>query len=285
MKVWAVRQLKSYIILHVMPDGERYYAIYEVNLIKLAKKYECSLHEMMIYCLKDDIWPERFRSNRGILDYTDQIRLLVSSVAIFGLGGLGGLVALALARMGVGRLLLIDGDFFEEGNLSRQFLASLNTLGHAKVMTAVQNIIKINPVVIVKAHMAWASNENLAVLLKGTIVAVDGLDTLVGRYMLQEAVTQARMPMVHGAVAGLEGILMVIKPGDLGLRALYNSNSIVKSNSAEFFLGIPVVTPTMIANLQVNEVVKIILGRPFLGSGIVLYLNLETLTIEQLRVC
>ena len=66
-------------------------------------------------------------------------------VAVFGLGGVGGAAAEALARAGVGHLLLVDGDAFEESNLNRQIFATRETLGKPKAEVAAERILSINP--------------------------------------------------------------------------------------------------------------------------------------------
>ena len=72
-------------------------------------------------------------------------KLRNSSVAVFGIGGVGGYVAETLARSGVSRLVLIDGDRVEESNLNRQIIATRTTLGMAKVTAMAERIASINP--------------------------------------------------------------------------------------------------------------------------------------------
>jgi molybdopterin-synthase adenylyltransferase len=73
--------------------------------------------------LKTDIIPERYVRNFNAFSPKDQIKLLRSTVAVVGLGGLGGGVTEILARIGIGTLILIDGDVFEDTNLNRQMLS------------------------------------------------------------------------------------------------------------------------------------------------------------------
>jgi tRNA A37 threonylcarbamoyladenosine dehydratase len=71
------------------------------------------------------------------------------SVEVAGLGGLGGTLALLLARVGVGRLLLADGDVFVPSNLNRQFLATGRSLGLNKARAAADDLQDINPALLV----------------------------------------------------------------------------------------------------------------------------------------
>lgn len=72
-------------------------------------------------------------------------RLRKSTVAVFGLGGVGGYVAEALARSGVGKLELVDHDVFSITNLNRQILATRDVVGQDKVLVAARRIAAIDP--------------------------------------------------------------------------------------------------------------------------------------------
>ena len=76
----------------------------------------------------------------------EQLRVLSSSsVAIFGLGGVGGGALEALARMGIGTFHLIDADDFHESNLNRQILSTRENLGQRKIDVAENRVRSINP--------------------------------------------------------------------------------------------------------------------------------------------
>ena len=79
-------------------------------------------------------------------------RLAQARVAVFGLGGVGGYVAEALARSGVGALDLVDDDQIYASNLNRQILATVDTLGRSKVETAAERVRSINPEARVTVH-------------------------------------------------------------------------------------------------------------------------------------
>ena len=82
----------------------------------------------------------------------DQLRLFRSRVAVIGCGGLGGYLIEQLARLGVGTLVLVDPDVFEEHNLNRQLLSSPAHLGIPKVDVARERVAAINPAVTVEPH-------------------------------------------------------------------------------------------------------------------------------------
>ena len=88
-------------------------------------------------------------------------RLAAASVAVFGLGGVGSYAAEALARAGVGRLILVDGDVVEETNLNRQLVALHSTLGRSKAEVAAQRVLDIAPGCRAEAHAMFYLPESL----------------------------------------------------------------------------------------------------------------------------
>lgn len=203
--------------------------------------------------------PERYRRNLGTVGFEGQRQLLEATVAIVGAGGLGGWIIEGLARMGVGRLIVVDGDRFEENNLNRQLGCTEAALGRPKAQVLAERVAQVNSAVEVSAHHAWLTLENAPTLLAGAQVVVDALDSLPARYLLQEAAARLGVPMVHGAIAGFTGQVMTIWPGEEGLRALYGPQP-PSERGVEVSLGNPAATPMMIAAWEIQEAVKLITG-------------------------
>ena len=254
------------------------------GLEALAAERGGGLKQAMLECLEQGIWPERFRANRGELSAQDQARLLNSSAAVMGCGGLGGLTCLLLARLGVGELLLVDGDSFEESNLNRQMLATPETLGRPKAQVAAQAAARLNPACDAQAQVAWIGPDNLAAMVAGRQVVVDCLDNLTARYHLEDACRAAGVPLVHGALAGMEGMVMVIAPQGPGLRELHGPTPPPKDHGAEVLLGTPTPTPAAVASLQVSEAMKLLLGRSGLKPGQLLHLDLGAPALDILTL-
>jgi len=262
------------------PGGEEFFSVAEAALARLAMETETNLRAVMVACLEAGIWPERLRPNRGSFSAAEQARLLASRALIVGAGGLGGAVIGILARMGVGRLTVCDGDVFEESNLNRQALCRVNSLGRSKVLAAAEEVAAINPAVKVRAVNEWATAGNLPKLLAGMQVALDCLDNLPARYMLEQAARAASVPYVHAALGGLEGFVMTVLPEDPGLAGLYGPEPIAKGEGAEGRLGMPTPTPAFIGALQANEAVRVMLGRPSLDGGRFAHVDLSTPSLE-----
>ena len=206
------------------------------------------------------------------------MRLAQSRVVVVGAGGLGGHVILLLARLGVGHLVVVDNDVFDETNLNRQALCSKKALGRSKSEQAVKVVASINPGVKVAAYSVKLVPNNANEILAGSNAVVDALDNVADRLALEGSTKRLGIPLVHGALAGFEGQLMTIFPEDPGLQHLYRDwrTDLDKSKSPEAVLGVPIPTPSIIATLQAMEVVKIILNRGRLFRNTMLYIDLET---------
>ena len=87
-------------------------------------------------------------------------KLADSYVAVFGVGGVGSFAAEALARAGVGRILLVDNDVVSESNINRQLIALTDTVGRAKVEVMAERIRAINPDAIVEQRQCFFAEEN-----------------------------------------------------------------------------------------------------------------------------
>ncbi len=261
-----------------------------IRVIRLARVRELaaasghSIREVEIAALEEGIVPLRYLRNLGTVGLEGQARLLRSTVAVVGLGGLGGYVAEALARMGVGHLILIDGDVFEEHNLNRQILSSEGCLGESKAQAAKRRIAEINSAVEVTVCAAVLTRENLPALLSGAEVVVDALDRLPARLMLQKGAQALGIPLIHGSIAGFLGQVMTIFPGDPGLHGLYGEAEGLPEQGLEAQLGTPAATPMAVAAWEAQEVIKILLGRGEPLCNRLLVMDMESGTVEILQM-
>jgi len=264
------------------PGGVDVRTISPAGLAEVAAAAGLSLRQAELAAIDVHVLPERYLRNLGTLDWEGQRRLLEACVAVVGCGGLGGAVVEGLARSGVGRLVVVDGDAFAPHNLNRQLLGTLAALGRPKVEAAVERVAAVNPAVEVTAHAVWAAAENLPALLGPAAVVVDALDTPRDRLVLQAAAKQRGIPLVHGAIAGWVGQATTILPGDDTLTVLYGAAP--PEHGAEFWAGTPAPTPMLIAAVEVAEVLKLLTGRGPALRGVLLYLDLESGTAERLTL-
>jgi len=243
-----------------------------------------AIRAVEIAALEMGVVPTRYLPNLGTIGAAGQIQLLRSRVAIVGLGGLGGYVAEALARMGVGALVLIDGDLFEETNLNRQLLCTERQLGIDKVRAACSRVGAVNAAVEAIGHTQVVTRENLPTLLRGADVLVDAVDRLPTRLVLQDGAQALGIPMVHGGIAGFLGQATTVFPDDLGLRALYGDGDQLPEQGLEAVLGTPAATPMAVAAWEAQEVVKILTGRGAPLRQRLLVIDMESGTVQTVQL-
>ena len=244
------------------PDGSgaELRTISLANVVALARELRLRRRQVELAALQEHILPERYLRSLGTVGWEGQIKLLSSTVGVVGVGGLGGWVIMALARMGVGRLIIIDGDVFADSNLNRQALCRESDLGRPKVDVAARWVRQVNAAVQVRKHYRLVNEEDMVALLAGSEVVVDALDSLPTRLALQRAARRLQVPLVHGAIAGYVGQVMTIWPADGGLLGLYGSGDVAE-HGVEMQWGNPAATPVMTAAWQVQEVIKLLIGR------------------------
>lgn len=124
-------------------------------------------------------------------------RLAAAHVILFGLGGVGGHVAEALARAGVGRLTLVDGDTVAESNLNRQILALRSTLGQPKARAAADRIRDIAPDCRVEPVELFYLPETADRLpFAGADYVVDAVDTVTAKLEIIARAQAAGAPVI-----------------------------------------------------------------------------------------
>jgi len=253
--------VKSYAEEAISPAGKVYSKLSCNNARLVVSQLSCSLKDVELAAMSNGIIPERYERSLGTVGGVEgQIRLLKSRAAVVGLGGLGGLASELLARMGVGTLILIDGDTISESNLNRQVLATEENIGESKAEAARKRIKQVNAVVETVPFKEMADRENIYGMLRGCHVVLDCLDNLKTRFLLQEACRELGIPLVHGAIAQFYGQVLTIFPGDPGYKAIYKSYEIGKDKGIERELGNPSATPALVSAWQVQEAIKVILN-------------------------
>lgn len=118
-------------------------------------------------------------------------------IALYGVGGVGGYAAEALARAGVGSITLFDADTVSVSNLNRQIIALHSTVGQKKVLAAKARIADINPACRVQAHDVFLTPDNMAQYpVDDFDFIIDAIDTVSAKIALIEAAQKAGVPII-----------------------------------------------------------------------------------------
>ena len=221
---------------------------------------------------------DRYSRNKKMISTDEQKKLSESTVVILGVGGLGGYAVEMLARVGVGKLLLVDYDKFEITNLNRQIISTEGNLGLLKVEEAKKRVKAINPKVEVVAVNKKISDHNIDGIIKGADIVVDALDSSTLKKVVEKSCARNKIPMVHGAIGGWIAQVAVVMPGDFILDKIYSGDDL------ENKMGNPSFTPALAASIQVGEVIKFLLNKGELLNNEVLYIDLEYNSFTRLKV-
>ncbi len=143
-------------------------------------------------------------------------KLWRARVAVFGLGGVGGYVAEALARSGIGALDLIDHDTISPTNLNRQILATQETIGRDKAAVAAERVAAINPQIRVNARKVMYLPETADSFdFSQYSYVVDAIDTVTGKLTLVQAAKAAGVPIISSMGTGNKLDPTAFRVGDI----------------------------------------------------------------------
>lgn len=157
-----------------------------------------------------------FERTRLVFDDAHLQRIVASKVLVAGIGGVGGFVAEALARGGVGYLVLVDHDRVSPSNLNRQLVALHSTLGQPKVQVMAERVRDINPLVRVEARQQFLTPDDMPLLLdEGFDVVVDAIDSLNCKVALLKTAWQCKVSVFSSMGAGRRVDPTKIKVADL----------------------------------------------------------------------
>ena len=128
-----------------------------------------------------------------------------AAVAVCGLGGLGSNIAIALARAGIGRLILIDFDRVDITNLHRQQYRA-DQIGHCKTEALAENLSEIAPYTQIQTVTEKITEENFARLLKDADIVCEAFDNAESKAMLANGVLEKLPRCCLVAASGMAGM-------------------------------------------------------------------------------
>jgi tRNA A37 threonylcarbamoyladenosine dehydratase len=146
---------------------------------------------------------EIFERTESLIGSESLQKLKDSTVAVFGIGGVGSFAAEALARCGVGSLVLIDGDVIRPSNINRQIHATIETVGRPKVEVMKERLLQVNPEINVKTHMRFVLPEEVECFINDrTCYIIDAIDTISTKISIAETAYRMHIPAISSMGAG-----------------------------------------------------------------------------------
>lgn len=220
---------------------------------------------------------ERARYSRhlllGAVGDVGQRRLRAASVFVVGAGGLGSPVLMYLAAAGVGRITVVDDDEVDLGNLHRQVIHSVESVGRPKVDSARDRLAELAPGVRVDAIHTRLDALNILDLLDGHDLVIDGSDNFATRYLVADACEIAGLPLIWGTIDRFRAQVAVFwsdppAPADpVTLRDLYPAPPPPGSVPSCAEAGVVGALVGSVGSLMAMEAIKLITGagRSLLG--------------------
>ncbi len=219
---------------------------------------------------------KRYIRNIPAISEAEQEILKTKKVAVIGCGGLGGFAIEYLARLGVGEIIVVDGDSFDASNLNRQLLCTNAEIAYKKVDAAKKRVEEINPDANVKIVDSFLEIKNATEIISGCDLIIDALDNAQARLVLEDAAAKEKVTIIHGAVQGWSMQVAVSLPGSGLLHTIYSGSA--EDASDEESKSCLVMTPACCASIQVAEALMVLLGNKSDLEGKLFTLNLNDLS-------
>lgn len=213
-----------------------------------------------------------------------QLKVKSARVCIVGVGGLGSVSSLQLAGIGVGYLRIIDRDVVDLTNLQRQLIYNVSSIGYPKVEAAAKKLNDLNPGVKVDPIATSLGEDNAESLLKGVDVVVDALDRFSPRFAVNRACVKLGIPYIFGGAIETYGNATTIIPGETPcLECLFHNADDSGVPTCERVGVVPPII-NIIASIQVNETLRLILKeKPMLANKII-YCDLSSMSFDVFNV-
>ncbi len=221
----------------------------------------------------------RFLRQLPIIGVEGQEKLRRSHVTIVGLGGLGSLVSILLTAAGVGVLTIIDGDRVEPSNLNRQILYDEASIGLPKAVMAAYRLSAFNSSTRINYIYDYINNNNIYKYIRSTDLIIDALDNWNTRLVLDKIACEENIPVIHGAIDGLYGQVLVTQPEkDICLKCIAPPTETANPPPS---IGAAVAT---VASLQAHAAISMLTGKNWVEPATLYYIELDPPTIHKIKL-
>lgn len=211
-------------------------------------------------------------------------RIQKSKVAVIGIGGLGSISATKLVTLGIEQLRIVDPDVVDATNLQRQFLYREKDIGKPKVHLAARRLQPLNPEVTIEPIEVQLTKDTVNDLIKDMDVIIDGLDRFATRYILNDACCRNNVPYIFAGALEATGNLTTILPGKTAcLECIYGGVDDAQQPTCHT-IGVYPTLLGVVANIQVHEAIRIILGHSPRLAGHLLFVDLNSLRFDQFPI-
>ena len=193
-----------------------------------------------------------------------QQKLSIAKVAVIGCGATGSALSSLLARAGVGSLLIVDRDYVEASNLQRQSLFDEADARESlpKAIAAARKIAAFNSQILVEPKVDDVIPSNIANLLEGVNLILDGTDNFETRYLINDYAVHRALPWIYCAAVGSYAVTLNILPSETACLACIFPDSprgMVDTCETSGILNSAV---NLVASIAATEALKLLVARP-----------------------
>lgn len=206
---------------------------------------------------KEEYISQAFARNIGLLTLKEQKKLSHAKIAIPGMGGVGGIHLITMARTGIGKFHIADFDVYEPANINRQFGARVPDFGRPKIDVMKEQALSINPYLEISLFKDGINELNMDRFLDGVDVVIDGLDFFkfdIRRLLFNKA-AQKGIHVITAGPMGFSSAMLVFSPDGMGFDEYFNIRDGMedKDKYLSFALGLSP-KPTHIRYMNLKKV-------------------------------
>lgn len=214
-----------------------------------------------------------------------QEKLLRGKVLIVGAGGLGCPIGLYLAAAGVGTIGIVDCDTVEISNLQRQIAHYTADIGRAKVESAKEKMLAINPGITVRTYQEYLSAENIRAIIRDYDFVVDGTDNFPTKFLVNDACGMEGVPFSHGGILRFDGQTMTVLPGESACyRCVFREPPPPDAVPTCSQAGVLGAIAGMLGTIQAAEALKFLTGAGSLLTDTLLTFNAKNMDFRKIRL-
>lgn len=224
---------------------------------------------------------ERYSRQLLVIGLDLQQKLKELSVAIIGCGALGTAIAEILARMGIGKIRVVDADIVEISNIHRTHLFDEGDLGKPKVIACGEKLRKINSNTVIEEVIDIIDENNVEEIVKDSDIIFDALDNLYYKLLINDIAVKKKIPLIHGGISGEFGSVKLIVPYSTScLSCFIDYDSADNRNSCDIIGTLPTIV-NITASLQVQLMLNYLRGEI---DGSYYYIDARELKIEKIKI-
>ncbi|NHI90500.1 MAG: HesA/MoeB/ThiF family protein [Candidatus Thorarchaeota archaeon] len=206
---------------------------------------------------------ERYSRMLALRDFSEDNmdKIMNTTVAMLGAGGLGSPSLRLLAAIGFGRIKIVDRDIVELSNIQRQTVFNTDDIGKPKAEAAAENLALMNPEVHFDPVCVSIDDENAIDVIRGADIIVDGLDSFKARRAANKASLVLNIPYVFAGGVEYYANITTFIPGQTGCLQCVMGDAQDNPENTCALVGVSPTLLSLAAGVEVNEAVKIAIGR------------------------